>query len=448
MQLEFILLAALTNYLRKHLGETRQLPHWRNWLIAAFVASLVMIFADAANHEIGSITVWIGIGGVLAVLYLMLTRKELAATKPTVFAVLPLVVVELLQNLTRLISPRFADEYNDYFETASLFAVVWLIAMAINNRKQRKRLAIEQQKAEQKEQELKITEALKAQLEIQVAERTTELTSQKALLEQTIIDLKETQSQLIQSEKMASLGELTAGIAHEIQNPLNFVNNFAELNLELIDEIKSELSAGNPEEAIAIADDLRSNNEKIAHHGKRADSIVKGMLQHSRKSSGVKESTDINGLIDECMRLSYHGLRAKDKSFNANFKLDLDESIGKVNILSQDIGRVFLNLFNNAFYAVTEKKQETQSPYEPLVTVTTKKLAGTVLITITDNGKGIPAAVREKIFQPFFTTKPTGKGTGLGLSISYDIIVNGHCGKINLDSKEGEFTSFIIELPA
>ena len=273
------------------------------------------------------------------------------------------------------------------------------------------------------------------------------------VLEKTLTDLKSTQTQLIQSEKMASLGELTAGIAHEIQNPLNFVNNFSEVNKELIDELQQELKTGKIDDAITISNDIRDNEEKINHHGKRADAIVKGMLQHSRSSSGVKKPTDINALCDEYLRLSYHGLRAKDKSFNATIKTDFDNSIGNINIIPQDIGRVVLNLLTNAFYAVNEKKKQAGDAYESTVLVSTSRsplpgrgVGGEVIIKVTDNGNGIPQKVLDKIFQPFFTTKPTGQGTGLGLSLSYDII-KAHGGELKVETKENEGTTFIIQLP-
>ena len=295
------------------------------------------------------------------------------------------------------------------------------------------------------------TRALKKEkiiLEEKVAERTKELKEEKEIVESTLSELKSTQAQLIQSEKMASLGELTAGIAHEIQNPLNFVNNFSEVNKELIDEMKMEGKRkyqDEVEEAIATMI-LRQNLEKINHHGKRADAIVKGMLQHSRTSSGVKEPTDINALADEYLRLAYHGLRAKDKSFNATMKTDFDESIGNINIIPQDIGRVILNLITNAFYAVTEKKEAIRTDvYDPTVSVSTKKVGDKVLISVKDNGNGIPQKVLDKIFQPFFTTKPTGQGTGLGLSLSYDII-KAHGGELKVETKEGEGAEFIIQL--
>ncbi len=271
-------------------------------------------------------------------------------------------------------------------------------------------------------------------------------------LQNTLNELKLTQEQLIQSEKMASLGELTAGIAHEIQNPLNFVNNFSEVNKELLAEMNEEIRNGNFEEVKIIAKDVTGNEEKINHHGKRADAIVKGMLQHSRTSSGQKEPTDINVLADEYLRLAYHGLRAKDKSFNAKFETHLDNSIGKINIIPQDIGRVLVNLINNAFYAVTEKKKETGDGYQPTVRVSTKLIIPHsggqrgVEIRVTDNGNGIPQKVLDKIFQPFFTNKPTGQGTGLGLSLSYDI-VKAHGGEIKVETKEREGSEFIIQLP-
>ena len=277
-------------------------------------------------------------------------------------------------------------------------------------------------------------------LEEKVALRTNEL-------QKSLEDLKSTQTQLIQSEKMASLGELTAGIAHEIQNPLNFVNNFSEVNTELIEEMKNELANGNNQQAIEIAEDIKGNQEKINFHGKRADAIVKGMLQHSRSSSGQKEPTDMNTLADEYLRLSYHGLRAKDKSFNADMKTDFDGNLGKVNVIQQDMGRVLLNLFNNAFYAVTQKKKSDIQGYEPTVSVSTKKTGSSVEIRVKDNGNGIPKKVLDKIFQPFFTTKPTGEGTGLGLSLSYDI-VKAHHGELKVETKEGEGTEFIVVLPA
>ena len=300
-----------------------------------------------------------------------------------------------------------------------------------------------------KEKEIERNELILKQnieLENQVEERTIEL-------KHSLQDLKFSQAQLIQAEKMASLGELTAGIAHEIQNPLNFVNNFSEVSTELIDEMKAEIDKGNLDDVKDIANDLKQNLEKINHHGKRAGDIVSGMLQQSRSSSGVKEPTDINALADEYLRLAYHGLRAKDKSFNATMKTDYDETlsadeagVGNINIVRQDIGRVILNLITNAFYAVNEKGQSGIADYEPTVSVTTKMIGDKVEIKVADNGNGIPQKILDKIFQPFFTTKPTGQGTGLGLSLSYDI-VKAHGGELKVETKEGEGSEFSIVLP-
>jgi len=303
-----------------------------------------------------------------------------------------------------------------------------------------------QQAIEKEKERNELVAAQKIQLEKEVTARTAELAS-------SLQELKSTQSQLIQSEKMASLGELTAGIAHEIQNPLNFVNNFSEVNKELIEELNAERKKPNAERneqlENELLNDIKENEEKINHHGKRAGDIVKGMLQHSRQSSGKKEPSDINALADEYLRLAYHGLRAKDKSFNAAFETNFDSTLPKLNVIPQDIGRVILNLINNAFYAVNEKKKSaglSATSYEPLITIQTKKANDKIEVIVTDNGNGIPQNIIDKIFQPFFTTKPTGQGTGLGLSLSYDII-RAHGGEIKVETKEEEGTTFIIQLP-
>lgn len=290
-----------------------------------------------------------------------------------------------------------------------------------------------------------------AELEKLVKEKTSEL-------EKSLVELKSTQALLIQSEKMAALGELTAGIAHEIQNPLNFVNNFSELSVDLARELNEEIvnleiPEKDKEYVQDIIDDLSSNQQKINHHGKRASDIVKGMLQHSRTGSSQKESTDINALCDEYLRLAYHGLRAKDKSFNSALESQFDPNLPMIDVISQDIGRVILNIINNAFYAVSAriKIEEAGSmadgkKYEPKVSVSTAKVGDMIEVKIKDNGTGIPDHVKEKIFQPFFTTKPTGEGTGLGLSLSYDI-VKSHGGELQVESKHGEGTEFKIYLP-
>jgi signal transduction histidine kinase len=268
-----------------------------------------------------------------------------------------------------------------------------------------------------------------------------------AALQKSMDELKAAQAQLVHAEKMASLGELTAGIAHEIQNPLNFVNNFSEVSADLIQELHEELIKGDMEEVNAIAKDLLQNLEKITHHGKRASFIVNGMLEHSRTSSGEKTATDINVLAEEFLKLSYHGIRAKDKSFNAEFKTNFDVELPLINVVSQDVGRVILNLINNAFYAVDKKAKQGIEGYKPEVIVTTKNNPKHIEIRVEDNGQGIPDSIKDKIFQPFFTTKPTGEGTGLGLSLSYDIITKGHGGELKVETQKGEGSEFIIQLP-
>ena len=316
------------------------------------------------------------------------------------------------------------------------------------------------------------TEKVKRTTAILLEETIEELEQKRAAIEQTnaalnqsLEDLKATQAQLIQSKNPPPLGELTAGIAHEIQNPLNFVNNFSELSVDLAEELKEEIKK--PEKDWELIEeligDLTSNQQKINHHGKRAAAIVTGMLQHARTSTGKKEPTDLNALADEYLRLAYHGLRAKDSSFNANMVTDFDPAVGKVEVIPQDIGRVFLNLMNNAFYATQQRRQmgikelvigELGENYEPTVSISSRMVppsggqgVGQVVFKIKDNGTGIPDDVKAKIFQPFFTTKPTGQGTGLGLSISYDIVVKGHGGIMTVESEEGKGTEFIIHLP-
>ena len=339
----------------------------------------------------------------------------------------------------------FTKENDSIIDLVFLGSLFWMIAFAISTNNQIKAL-----KKEEEKNRLVVGENEK--LEILVRERTSEISAQKEQLESTVEELKATQNQLVQQEKLASLGELTAGIAHEIQNPLNFVNNFSELNMELIEELLSpETPRGGIEEEELLSD-IKQNLEKINHHGKRAASIVKGMLQHSRTNTGQKETTDINALADEFLRLSYHGLRAKDKTFNADFKTELDPNLPVIEAVPQDIGRVLLNLINNAFYACAERgraqsKVNGETPFKPLVTVSTLKIDNAIEIRVKDNGAGISEDNMEKIFQPFFTTKPTGKGTGLGLSLAYDIVTKGHGGSIDVESKEGVGTEFIIRLP-
>ncbi|HRH51132.1 MAG TPA: ATP-binding protein [Panacibacter sp.] len=403
------------------------------------------------------IFLWRFIPTILLITLFMYARKADWLSKLVIFAAFPMLslygvlswFIAENEDPEKSIFPALAKWLAQYVRTIEALSILLLVLsfsmiLFIRYNKLRKENAQQLLDNERlaKEKEIERNELIakqKIQLEKDVAERTSEL-------KQSLEELKSTQAQLIQSEKMASLGELTAGIAHEIQNPLNFVNNFSDVNKELLEELKEEADKGNLEDVKAIATDVISNEEKINHHGKRAEAIVKGMLQHSRTSSGQKELTDINALADEYLRLSYHGLRSKDKTFSADFKTEFDENIGSVNIIPQDIGRVLLNLYNNAFYTVGEKKKQQIEGYEPTVSVSTKKANGKIEVSVKDNGNGIPQKIVDKIFQPFFTTKPTGQGTGLGLSLSYDIL-KAHGGEIKVETKEGEGTDFVIQLP-
>ena len=428
---------------------------WGQKIMILLYGVVILFVLDLVLH-IGYIAKWIWHALLIGIIIVAYVKREFITIRTLINAVLPFAIISFLGDLFQTITAATYKQVDDYVDIAVIFSVVWMIAMLIVSRKQQKALRLEHEKTLQQEEQRKWVEAKKEELEKVVAERTSELRHQKEQVENALAELKATQTQLIQSEKMASLGELTAGIAHEIQNPLNFVNNFAEVNKELLAEMTQEIEKGNYEEVKNIAKDILDNEDKINHHGKRADAIVKGMLQHSRQStSGVKEPTDINALADEYLRLAYHGLRAKDKTFNATMKTDYDTTIGLINIIPQDIGRAILNLITNAFYAVNEKAKDPQSlkgskGYEPTVTVSTRSVKSPsgdlgVILTVKDNGNGIPQKVLDKIFQPFFTTKPTGQGTGLGLSLTYDII-KAHGGEIKVETSEGKGSTFIISL--
>lgn len=412
-------------------------PKWRAMLTTATWITIVLFGVQFDLEDWAS--AFIGSGILLGLLLYVDREPDFKGQKPYILANFPLVIVGFVNGVVQLIASDFYDDEHNWFNLATTVAFVWIFGKWANSNKQ--------------EEELRIAAERKAELEALVNARTAELVKQKENLQDIVEELKATQDQLIQSEKMASLGELTAGIAHEIQNPLNFVNNFSEVSMELIDEMAEELEKGDKEEAMAIAADIKQNLEKIRHHGQRADGIVKGMLQHSRASSTTKEPTDINKLADEYLRLSYHGLRAKDKSFNAHLEIHLASDLPMANLVPQDVGRVLLNLFNNAFYAVQQKHKALGGDFKPTVEVSTsapqptKGAAPMLVITVKDNGTGIPDDIKEKIMQPFFTTKPTGEGTGLGLSLSYDIVVKAHGGKLDIESKEGEYTIFTIRLP-
>jgi len=426
---------------------------WDRPITFLLYATVILFTAEIIFH-LDFITRWIWHAALIGIICMALLKQEFYSLRTLMYAILPFAILSFISDFFKFVSERQYNIIDNYLQAAVVFSIIWMVAMILVSNKQRKALKGEREKTQQQEEQKRWMEIRKEELEKTVAERTSELRQQKEQVESTLEELKATQAQLIQSEKMASLGELTAGIAHEIQNPLNFVNNFSEVNSELILELKNEINNGNLDDAKEIANNIAENEEKIVFHGKRADAIVKGMLQHSRNSSSTKELTDINALADEYLRLAYHGLRAKDKSFNATMKTDFDESIGKIDIFPQDMGRVILNLITNAFYAVTEKKKRVdENPsaslpaYEPTVLICTKKLNQMVEIRVSDNGDGISQNVVDKIFQPFFTTKPTGQGTGLGLSMSYEIVTKGHNGELHVETKAGLGSTFIIKLP-
>ena len=449
----FLVTFFLIQYIRTALNTSVQLPAWDMQLVQARYVSIALV----ATYFVTDKPLWFGwLWQIFMIIIVLKVYKNevFSSVRGIVQSIIPFIVISTFSTIVQTIDSKFYDRNDEYFVGARFFAFILCFVIWFYARKQQNVLIKEREERLREEEESK---AQKLSLEYLVAERTLELTQQKEELQKAIEKLKSTQNQLIQSEKMASLGELTAGIAHEIQNPLNFVNNFAEVSVELCQELEEEIDKvtitdEDKEYIKGIISDLSQNQQKITHHGKRADSIVKGMLQHSRTSSGEKELVDVNALADEYMRLAYHGLRAKNKEFNATLVTDFDPTIGKIMLMPQDIGRVFLNLFTNAFYAVAEKKQKlteegTGASYKPEVKITTKKFANKLYIRVTDNGTGMPESVKAKIFQPFFTTKPTGQGTGLGLSMSYDIITNAHNGLLDVETVPGEKTEFKITLP-
>ncbi|MBN8822992.1 MULTISPECIES: ATP-binding protein [unclassified Spirosoma] len=440
---------AVIRYTRKLLETETRLPRWdiyfKNvWLSGFVLMALGEVFPDPW-------LIWYQLIIIGSVYYTVWQLPAFRPAKMLLLGIAPYSFLIVFKDLLRHLARTFYKTNSDYFDAASTFAFIWLATFLFIANSQKKALAKEQLEREKEAEQRRIIEAKKNELEYLVAERTAEITRQKEELEQALVELKATQSQLIHSEKMASLGELTAGIAHEIQNPLNFVNNFSEVSIELIDELSEEQAKGDRDVELEaeLLTDLKQNLQKITQHGNRAASIVKGMLQHSRASTGQREPTDLNALADEYLRLAYHGLRAKDKTFNAQLKTELDASLGTISVIPQDIGRVLLNLFTNAFYAVHQRQRKGEDPaYQPTVTVHTQCVDNEAVISVSDNGTGIPEELQSKIFQPFFTTKPTGEGTGLGLSLAYDIVTKGHNGTMTVESREGEGTTFTIALPA
>lgn len=443
--LNFFICFFALSIIRKNLDTS---PYFRNNLDVLRILHLIVVPCVMAfdvilgdSMKLVAETGWFII--LSYILYVLYQQKEHILSGSLLKAGLPYYASYVLLFLIKYALPSLYKTTESYLDLLNIITLVWLFAFGISAKNQLNTLKREK---EQKEKVIHENEAL----EHLVRERTNEILQQKNQLEETVEELKQTQNQLIQQEKLASLGELTAGIAHEIQNPLNFVNNFSEVSTELLEELKEELSTGHlSENSSGILEDLVQNLQKISYHGKRASGIVKNMLEHSRASTGERQQVDVNTLAEEYIKLSFHGLRAKDKSFNSDFKVWAAPALPTVEAIPQDLGRVLLNLCNNAFYAVSRKAAENIPGYKPLVTIATENLPAeeAVKITVSDNGGGIPKELKNKIFQPFFTTKPTGQGTGLGLSLSYDIITKGHGGELTVESVEGESTVFSIVLP-
>jgi two-component system NtrC family sensor kinase len=439
---------------RRFLATATRLPELDKRLAKLWIPGVVFLVGFALLkkelHLYGDLIDNIYLLGILSVILWVAWRlRDYQPARTIGFAALPFVLCLLVRIGLQLGGSKLAKEYEDSMDLAYSVAFFWAIGLAFAARSQKKRLEIDAQRRAEEAAEQKRIEAANQELERLVAERTAAISQQTKELREALSELRLTQAQLIQAEKMASLGELTAGIAHEIQNPLNFVNNFAEVSSELAQELAEERSRA-PRDMALEADllvDLKQNMQKITQHGQRAASIVRGMLEHSRVNTGERQPTDLNALADEYLRLAYHGLRAKDKSFNATLQTDFAPALPPIDAVSQDIGRVLLNLFTNAFYAVRQRQLAGESGYAPTVRVRTEVVGERVLVHVGDNGTGIPEAVQQKIFQPFFTTKPSGEGTGLGLSLAHDIITKGHGGTLTVRSQEGQGSDFEIALP-
>ena len=436
--------------LRQFLDLPTRLARWNKVLSYIWVPGVVL-FAVAQLFNFKSPLLpdsyWLLV--LLTLAAVLVAVRDYRPARTLLLALVPFLLHHLVEYIVSGSDGRLPKRYNDALNTAQGFAIIWLITFVIIARNQKKALEKERVQREEEEKAKRLIEAQNVELERLVAERTVALTYQAEELRAALTELRTTQAQLVQSEKMASLGELTAGIAHEIQNPLNFVNNFADVTVEILGEFRDEQarSPRDPTLEGELLDDIDQNLHKIHHHGQRAASIVKAMLEHSRASTGERQPTDINQLADEYLRLAYQGLRAKDKTFNATLNTEFAPQLPKVEAIGPDLGRVLLNLFSNAFYAVRHRQLRGEAGYSPTVTVQTCQQGEHVEIRVCDNGLGIPEAMRQKIFQPFFTTKPSGEGTGLGLSLSYDIVTQGHGGTLTVESQEGKFTEFLISLP-
>lgn len=417
------------------------------WGMVAAGILIALGISDLPPQIVFELLSFVLVGGIILVI---LNTPELEFQKTLAVTPLPIIAVQAIKYLVKSFSPATYESIENYLDAAGFFAFIWAVTMWINHRKQMKEIEIERIISKEQERQLRATAEQKNQLEVLVAERTSEILQQKEELQEALNHLKDTQEQLIQQEKLASLGQLTAGIAHEIKNPLNFVNNFSELSVDFIEEIEEELDKAvdfpEKENIKELLEDVKSNLGKIRHHGSRADSIVKSMLMHSRGGTGTKDPTDLNALIREYANLAFHGMRANPNPINVEIQLQLDEQLPKINLNAEDFSRVILNLVKNAFDAMREKITKVGNEYKAKVEIRTKDQGDSVLIVVEDNGPGVPDEIRDKLLMPFFTTKKGTEGTGLGLSITHDIIKS-HEGTLDIESVVGEYTRFSIVLP-
>lgn len=440
----------LLYYLKKSSGPEGFPVHLLRYFNYGMIAAGVLIVLGASQLPPAFLFELLSFVLVGAIIYLILNTPELEYQKTLAITPLPIIGVQLLEYLVESISPTIYNTLENYLDAAGFFALIWAVTMWLNHRKQMKEIEIERIFLKEQERRLKATAEQKNQLEALVAERTSEIRKQKEELQEALDHLQSTQAQLIQQEKLASLGQLTAGIAHEIKNPLNFVNNFSELSVDFLEEIGEELAklsdSKEKENILELLQDVKSNLVKIRHHGSRADSIVKSMLMHSRGGTGTMDLTDLNALIREYSNLAFHGMRANPNPINVDIQLDLDEGLPPVQLHAEDFSRVILNLVKNAFDAMRDKIATLGNDYKARIQIQTKDQGEHILIKVEDNGPGVPDEIRDKLLMPFFTTKKGTEGTGLGLSITHDIIKS-HEGKLSIESKVGEFTRFSILLP-
>lgn len=441
---------SLLYYLKKSSGAREFPEHLHRYFKYGMIAAGVLIALGVVHAPPEILFELLSFVLVGAVVYLMLNTPELSYLKTLAITPLPIIGVRLLEYVIKTLSPAIFDIVENYLDAAGVFAFIWAVTMWLNHRKQMKEIEIERIITKEQERQLRTTEEQKNQLETLVAERTKEILSQKEELQYALDHLRSTQEQLIQQEKLASLGQLTAGIAHEIKNPLNFVNNFSELSVDFLQEISEEMpkipDSPEKENILDLLENVKSNLGKIRHHGSRADSIVRSMLMHSRGGSGTMDPTDLNALIREYSNLAFHGMRANPNPINVDIQLSLDETLPKVKLNAEDFSRVILNLLKNAFDAMRDKLATAGSDYKARVEVRTQDLGDKVLVEVEDNGPGVPDHIKDKLLMPFFTTKKGTEGTGLGLSITHDI-VNSHEGTLEISTEEGKFTRFTILLP-